>query len=83
MKIKDLKILREKKLDDLKKLAEDKKKELSVFYSNLKAGKEKNSSKGKGLRKEISQILTLVREDEIKLKFSSDDVKAKLEEKNK
>jgi len=70
MKKKELKSLREKTLTDLEKFIKDKNKELSDFYSNLKSGKEKNSSRGKALRREIAQGLTFIKEAQIKLKLS-------------
>ncbi len=45
-----------------------KKIELAKFLANLAAGKEKNVKKGKNLRKEIAQMLTIVREKEFSKK---------------
>lgn len=66
MKKKGLKDLRVKEIDELKKLVSEKRKETSVIYTKVKTGQEKNLKKVKGLKKEIAQILTIIREKEIK-----------------
>ncbi len=66
MKKKGLKDLRAKEIDELKKLVSEKRKETSVIYAKVKTGQEKNLKKVKGLKKEIAQILTIIREKEIK-----------------
>ncbi len=66
MKKKGLKDLRVKEIDELKKLVSEKRKETSVIYAKVKTGQEKNLKKVKGLKKEIAQILTIIREKEIK-----------------
>jgi ribosomal protein L29 len=72
MKKKELTSLRSKSLEELKKSLAEKMAEVSLFFSSLKAGKEKNSSKGKNLRREIAQILTIIKEKEIIEKASSE-----------
>lgn len=53
MKKKEKEVIRAKKI------------ELAKFLANLAAGKEKNLKKGKNLRKEIAQMMTVVREKEL------------------
>ncbi|MBX4198440.1 50S ribosomal protein L29 [Candidatus Parcubacteria bacterium] len=43
---------------DLKKILADKKKALQDFRFNISGSKTRNVKEGKGLRKEIAQILT-------------------------
>ncbi|OGM19158.1 50S ribosomal protein L29 [Candidatus Woesebacteria bacterium RIFCSPHIGHO2_01_FULL_38_10] len=78
MKKKDLKILRLKKNEELKSLGYEKKKELLRIGAEVKVGKEKNLKKVKMLRKNIAQILTLIREKEI-----WEEEKEKFERKNR
>ncbi len=65
MKKNDYKNLKTKKIEDLKKMVSEKKLELSKFLSKKTASGEKNLKKGKSLRKDIAQILTVVKETEI------------------
>jgi len=65
MKKKEIQDLRGKTQAELKKKAEDKRLELSKIVANLKASKEKNLKKAKNLRRELAQILTVLREKEI------------------
>ncbi|KKQ51952.1 50S ribosomal protein L29 [Candidatus Woesebacteria bacterium RIFCSPHIGHO2_01_FULL_39_17] len=65
MKKKEIQDLRGKTQAELKKKAEDKRLELSKIVVNLKASKEKNLKKAKNLRRELAQILTVLREKEI------------------
>lgn len=64
MKTKDFKDLRSKDLKELKKMADDKKKE-AVKAGLSAAGKEKNLKLALNIRREVAKILTLVREKEI------------------
>ncbi len=66
MKKKDLKGLQAKEAGELRKLVSEKKEEVDITYTKVKAGQEKNLKKIKGLKKEIAQILTIIREKEIK-----------------
>jgi len=68
MKIKELKALRTKKIDELTKLVSAKKIELTKLAGKMYAGREKNFKKAFNLRKEIAQILTIRKELE-KWKF--------------
>lgn len=68
MKSKDLKTLRNKNRQDLKKVLTDKKEELAKSYIRMKGGQEKNLKKSWRLRKDIAQILTLIREKEMSKK---------------
>jgi len=65
MKSKDLKILRDKKIDELEKIVGDKKNDFAKAKVDQKASKEKNLKKAKNLKQEISRILTIIREKEI------------------
>lgn len=65
MKKKNIDDLRSKKTEELKKLVMEKKRELALFMSEIVLQKEKNVKKGKLLRREISRMLTLVREKDI------------------
>lgn len=65
MKRKDLVDLKTKEVKDLNKILGDKKAELEKVMVNVSVGKEKNFKKAKNLRRDISQILTIVKEKEI------------------
>ena len=65
MKTKDIKDLRTKKIEELKKMVDSKKSESTLLFSKVRAGKEKNTSKLKALKKEIAQIMSVVSEMEI------------------
>ena len=66
MKKNDYKNLKTKKAEDLKKMISEKKLELLKLLSNKVSKGDKNLKKGRNLKKEIAQILTLVRESELK-----------------
>lgn len=65
MKKKDLQALKSKSIKELRKMVLDKKKEANEAFIKTKAGQEKNLKKVKNLRKDIAQILTLIKEKEI------------------
>ena len=65
MKKNDLATLRQKEVKDLEKMLKEKKADVAKTEVNTVAGKEKNVKKANNLRREISQILTLIREREI------------------
>ncbi|MBI2066300.1 50S ribosomal protein L29 [Candidatus Woesebacteria bacterium] len=65
MKRKDLVDLKIKEVEDLNKVLGDKKAQLEKVMVNIRAGKEKNLKSAKNLKRDISQILTIVREKEI------------------
>jgi ribosomal protein L29 len=65
VKKKELKSLRTKKKDELKKMLEKIKKEAGEVLVKIKLGQEKNLKKYKNLRKDMAQILTIIREKEI------------------
>lgn len=73
MKKKDLQLVRKKGSPDLYNLLRSKKEELALSYARLKAGKIKNTSLLRVLRKDIAQILTLIREKEIAQKVSDSE----------
>lgn len=70
MKKKDLQLIRSKSLSELYALVKGKKEELTLTYAKLKAGKVKNTSILKNLKKDIAQLLTLIKEKEIFEKIS-------------
>jgi ribosomal protein L29 len=70
MKKNDLKLIRKKTLPELVSLVKSKKEELTLSYAKLKAGKIKNTSLLKNLKKDIACLLTLIREKEIVEKLS-------------
>jgi len=70
MKKNDLKLIRKKTLPELVGLVKSKKEELTLSYAKLKAGKIKNTSLLKNLKKDIACLLTLIREKEIVEKLS-------------
>ena len=65
MKRKDLVDLKIKEVKDLNKILGDKKAELEKVVVNIRVGKEKNLKKASHLRRDISQILTLISEKKI------------------
>lgn len=65
MKRNDLATLRQKEVKDLEKMLKEKKAELAKIGVNTALGKEKNVKKAANLRREISQILTIIRESQI------------------
>lgn len=82
MKTKDLKGLREKKKDALIKLLQEKRDQLDNATMEIKVKKEKNLKKAKIIRKNIAQIITILREldfieQEKKLSESKEKTKAK------
>jgi ribosomal protein L29 len=62
MKKKDLTDLRNKKINELEKLLSKKRNELINTYAKIKAGQEKNLKKAKNIRRDVAQILTIIRE---------------------
>jgi len=76
MKSKDLNKLRSEDIDSLEKLLAEKKKELGLSYADRKAGKEKNLRLSKNLRRDIAQIMTILRENEIAKKEAERNKKA-------
>ncbi len=60
MKKKELQNLKEKNKIELSKLISEKKVELLNLTGKMYAGREKNVKKGKNLRKDISQLFTIM-----------------------
>ncbi len=54
-----------KKTEDLRKIVSEKKLELMKLLSNKASKGDKNLKKGRNLKKEIAQILTIIKEKEI------------------
>lgn len=65
MKTKDLSNLVSKPISELEKIVIDKKTTLMKSKADIIASREKNLKTAKNLRREISQILTLIRQKEI------------------
>lgn len=65
MKKKDLKDLRERKEGEVKKMLVTKKNELVVASAKAGTGKEKNTSKLRVLKRDIAQMMTILKEGEI------------------
>ncbi|MFZ5932976.1 MAG: 50S ribosomal protein L29 [Patescibacteria group bacterium] len=73
MKKKDLIELRNKKIADLKKLAQEKDLELTKAGVKIADKSEKNLKKVKNIRRELAQVLTVTREKEIVEKESKNE----------
>jgi ribosomal protein L29 len=72
MKKKELISLRGKKIPDLEKLASARRKEVLLTRAKVKAGQEKNLKKVKSLKKDLAQILTVIKELELREKLGSE-----------
>ena len=60
MKAKELKDLRTKEKKDLVKMVNEKRVELTKITSRMYAGREKNLKKGKMIRRDIAQIMSIM-----------------------
>ena len=65
MKTEELKKLREKDTKELEGMVVEKKRELANSYANRKASNESNLKIVKNTKRDIAQILTIIREKEI------------------
>ena len=65
MKTKKLDDLRSKTIEQLRGSVEEKKKVLLKVKVSLATGQQKNLKEGKNLRKDIAQILTIIRQKQI------------------
>lgn len=65
MKTKEFKDLKVKEEKELLKMLAEKRTELMKVIPNLSVNQEKNLKKAKNLKKEIAQISTLLRENEL------------------
>lgn len=65
MKKTELKNLRDKEVEELKKTVSKKKLEIAKVLAKLSVGQEKNLRKAKNLKKELAQTLTIIKEIEI------------------
>lgn len=70
MKRKELTDLKNKEIKDLIKMAAEKKFEAKKVRLNISGGKEKNLKMGKNIRRDIAQILTIVKEKGIMEKLA-------------
>lgn len=66
MKKNELSQMRDKELKELRKELKEKKQELAKVRLEVSTGKIKNTRAGKNLRKDIAQILTIIRDKETK-----------------
>lgn len=80
MKKNELTKLRNKDIEELKKITQDKKLELAKVFTDIKAGREKNLKKSKNLRCDIAQVLTIVKEKEL-IEMVNSKVRVKSNEK--
>jgi ribosomal protein L29 len=77
MKKKDLADLRAKEIKVIKETLSKKKLELATLVTKSVSGGEKNLKKGKNLRKDIAQIMTVIREKELIEKEEQKNLKTK------
>lgn len=75
MKKSELTKLRNKKSQELEKIINDKKFELTKTMAELAAGSEKNLKKARMLRHDIAQTKTLLKENELISKLKKDKEK--------
>lgn len=66
MKKKDLKSLRTKEIKDLEKMVEEKRANAVTAQVKMQAGQEKNLKKASNLKREVAQILTIIKEKELR-----------------
>jgi ribosomal protein L29 len=83
MKRNMLRDLRSKKLTDLEKMASEKRAEVDKARAEMKASKEQNLRKVKNLRRDLAQILTVVREKEIINEENKEEVSDEQKESKK
>lgn len=65
MKKEELKKLRAKDMKELEKVLNESRKLLSESYLKIAGAKEKNLKKVRNLRRDVAQILTLMKEKEL------------------
>ena len=65
MKKKELKTFREKDIKTLRKEVEKMKKEFVLAWAEIRGGKEKNVNKARNIKKDIAQLMTIIREKEL------------------
>lgn len=65
MKKNEIEKLRTEKLKDFNKTVNEKRLELIKVKASIKTSREKNLKKAKNLRRDIAQMLTLIREKEL------------------
>lgn len=65
MKKKDLKVLRSKNIKTLNDQLEERRREFTSAWAEIKGGKEKNVNKAGNIRKDIAQLMTIIREKEL------------------
>ncbi len=82
MKKKDFTDLKNKTVKDLTKLVVEKNQAAKKTRMDIAAGKEKNLKAYKNLRRDIAQILTLVKEKQIMEKLQPKETKGKENAKN-
>lgn len=75
MKKNDFKNMKAKKIEDLEKMVSEKKHELMKLLSDKSSKAEKNIKKGRNIKKEIAQILTVITEMKIIKEESKEEEK--------
>jgi len=65
MKKKDLEDIRNKEVSGINKNLAEKRKGLDKIMAEMHTGNEKNLKKAKNLRREIAQMLTIIKEKEL------------------
>lgn len=73
MKKTEFKNLKTKKIEELKKLVRPKKLEITKTLAKIAGGQEKNLKKARNLKRELAQVLTIIKEMEIMSKLESKD----------
>lgn len=73
MKKNELAGLRAKGKEEAKKELSRKKKELALLMSEMGRGKHKNMRAAKNLRKDIAQLLTVLKENKLEGKVKTDE----------
>lgn len=66
MKKKDLQTFKDKKIEELTKIVQEKRVEISKAAAEMYAGKEKNLKKAKNAKRELAQMLTILRQKELR-----------------
>lgn len=82
MKKSGLSKFRSKSIKDLEKIVADKRLELIRTKADIISAREKNLKKSKTLRRELSQILTLLREKKI-IELESEDKPTEIKKEQK
>lgn len=82
MKKKELKSLKQKTIKEIEKVLIKKRQSLLETIVKAKAGQEKNVKKVKMLKKDVAQILTILKQKQLKEKQEKKKIKLKNKKKN-